>query len=128
MMVPVRMNAQEVGYLDSLRNSRKIGEVSRSEMLRLLVLREYHRRHRMPPPTPGMWEAASRQKRKPMPCAVAKSPSKDSPEAAPVGYSECLPPTTGNCQAATVSYGKPEHGMSASERRSESEPFPTMGN
>ena len=43
-LVPVRLNAEEIEMLDKCRSSKELGELNRSEFLRLLIRREGKRR------------------------------------------------------------------------------------
>lgn len=61
MIITMRLNEDEIAILDKCRNSAKLGEMSRSEFIRLLLHREDSRRKRSGPPKPseylGEWRS-----------------------------------------------------------------------
>lgn len=61
MRVTIRLSPQEIEWLDEIVNNNEgIGFENRSEVFRLLLHREHHRRKNLPQPN-GQWRSANRR-------------------------------------------------------------------
>lgn len=65
-IITLRLNADELEILDRCRNSRELGELTRSEFFRMLLHREESRRKKSGPPRPaeysGEWRVGRPRK------------------------------------------------------------------
>ncbi len=63
-IVPVKLNAQELAWLDTiLKNDNTAGFENRGEVFRLLLHREYRRRHNLGKPAGIDWQSSARMGR-----------------------------------------------------------------
>jgi hypothetical protein len=59
-LLSVRLNADEAGMLDSMLGGEAAGTENRTEFVRLMIRREYNRRHKLGKPLAKDWQTAMR--------------------------------------------------------------------